>query len=107
MYSLMEEGQKFLVDIPSDIPDDEVVSYYKERLIAGERPRISSRVTFPFANLMTACWHANRNERPSFDEIIDVFENNNYTFTNDVDSEEVGYFVEHIRERLTTLISEP
>lgn len=47
------------------VPDNEIVFYIKR----GDKPQITSNIPPIIAQLITACWQQNPDDRPTFDEI--------------------------------------
>ena len=63
-----------------------------KKVSAGERPEFpdNSGVTEKMKDLITSCWSANIEERPSFEEIFEKLSNDFTYFSEDVDSDEIN-----------------
>jgi serine/threonine protein kinase len=66
--------------------------------IDRERPEIPDSVLPPARELMDACWEADPDDRPTFEEIVDRLEEIRWKVTANVDSVKVAKFVKRIEE---------
>jgi hypothetical protein len=68
-------------------------------LLRGKRAIIPNFVDSRISGLIERCWSSVIEERPSFDEILEILETTNFVFSHDVDSEAVREFMSKVRIR--------
>lgn len=59
-------GELPFSQVPSDIT-------FAQMILAGQRPAIREQVPLPFRELITACWDPDPDQRPTFQDILDKY----------------------------------
>lgn len=84
---------------PYECSDFEIKSAISlaNKIIKGLRPD-TSLIEEPFKELIEKCWHHEPFERPSFDEIVELLENNDDFITETVEKEDFLAYVSYIKK---------
>lgn len=69
---------------------------YFHRIINNERPVLNFDMPECYKKLIRCCWVNNPDERPSFDEIVDIIKNTPEFITDYIDESEFYRYVEYI-----------
>ena len=69
---------------------------YFHRIINNERPVLNFNMPECYKKMIRCCWVNNPDERPSFDEIVDIIKNTPEFITDYIDESEFYRYVEYI-----------
>ena len=72
---------------------------YFHRIINNERPVLNFDMPECYKKLIRCCWVNNPDERPSFDEIVDIIKNTPEFITDYIDESEFYRYVEYIEQK--------
>ena len=75
------------------------------KIMSGYRPKFDDDLTEKMKILLSKCWSANIEERPSFDEIFEQLSTDFSYFNEKVDSEEIQNFLNKLKEQNVDLSS--
>ena len=71
---------------------------YTKVIIQNYRPEFEYPIANCYKELNTKCWSGNPEERPTFDEIVDILKNNEEFITENVDENEYFQYIDYIKE---------
>lgn len=96
LLSMFTTKYKFKGNQPRTIR--QLVNY----VIDGKRYQIPSEVPKFYRNLINKCWANDASERPSFDEIVDIFESSNDFMFEGSDEKKVKEFIRRTKNQLNS-----
>ncbi|KAK8876560.1 hypothetical protein M9Y10_006777 [Tritrichomonas musculus] len=67
------------------------------RVTNNIRPEINDELPASYKNLIEKCWSQNPEDRPTFDKIVEVLENDDGFITENIDEKKYQNFIEYIK----------
>lgn len=71
---------------------------FNEVVIKNQRPKINEKIPNCYRQLIEMCWAQNKDERPTFDDIIHILKTNVEFITDKTDKEEYYNYIEFIED---------
>lgn len=76
-------------------------------VINNKRPEFNVYVPNCYKKLIEKCWHNDAEKRPTFNEIVDILENDNEFITENIDNEEYADYREYVKKNEKEKITKP
>lgn len=80
---------------------EDVLKLFEEVSVYKTRPEFDNEIPKCYKNLIEKCWSHDPQDRPTFDEILDILKNNHDFINDQDDSEEFHKYIEFINSSKT------
>lgn len=73
-------------------------TYFSKVIVNGDRPEFKKPITDSFKKLITRCWSSNKDERPTFGQIVDELKKNENFLTDSIDKKQFHEYIDMIEK---------
>lgn len=80
--------------------------YLRDFVVNGGRPNDFTMISKSYENLIKKCWSQNPEERPTFDQIIDLLKNDRSFINDNINEEEFREYIRYVEESKISYDSE-